>query len=133
MRGNWAEALRRGAGAWKVELALVLLAFVALGPIVGEETAQPASRLALTAALAEHHTVDTGRYPHGVDHARYEGRERSDKAPGQPVLAVPVYLVGRLFGAESAAHARFVGNLGVWWVTLWTSVLPFAILPVLMY
>ena len=37
-----------------VEIALVLLAFVALGPVVSEQTAQPASRIALTAALAEH-------------------------------------------------------------------------------
>src|SRR6476619_6104340 len=113
MRGKWAERLRRWASAWRVEFALVLLAIVALGPLVSEETAQPASRMALTAALAEHHTVDVGRYPLGVDHAKYEGHDRSDKAPGQPVLAVPVYRLGRLFGAESAAHSRFEGNLGV--------------------
>jgi hypothetical protein len=133
MRGNWAGRLRRWASALKVELALVLLAIVALGPIVSEETAQPASRMALTAALAEHGTVDVGRYPLGVDHATYEGHDRSDKAPGQPVLAVPAYVVGRLFGAESPEYGRFEGNLGVWWVTFWSSIVPFALLLVLMY
>ena len=112
---------------------LGLLLLVAFGPVVATLTAQPASRLALTAAVAEHHTVDIGGYPHGIDRATYNGHLRSDKAPGQPLLAVPVYLVGRALGAESEAYRRPAGNLGAWWVTLWTSFLPFVALVVLMF
>jgi hypothetical protein len=112
---------------------LALLLVVAFGPVVATLTAQPASRLALTAAIAEHHTVDISGYPHGIDRATYNGHLRSDKAPGQPLLAVPVYLSGRALGAESEAHKRAVGNLGAWWVTLWTSFLPFVALVVLMF
>src|SRR4249919_2201726 len=89
-----------------VLVGLALL--IAVGPIVGADTAQPASRYDLTAALAEHGSVDLGPYRHrlGVDHAEYRGRLRSDKAPGQPMLGAPVYLVGRAVGAESASRAR---------------------------
>ena len=75
---------------------------------MGADTAQPASRYDLTASLAEHGSVDLTPYRKGlgVDHALYKGHLRSDKAPGQPLLAVPVYLAGRAIGAESAAHPR---------------------------
>ena len=116
----------------RIDVALVVLAFVLLAPIVSVDTAQPASRLALTASVAEHHTVDVTGYPLGLDHAIYRGSLRSDKAPGQPLLAAPVYAVARLFGAESAAHWRVHNNLTLWWVTLWSSLLPFAALLVLM-
>jgi len=116
-----------------VLLGLTLL--VAIGPLVGGDTAQPASRYDLTASLAEHGSVDLGPYRHrlGVDHAIYNGRLRSDKAPGQPLLAVPVYLVGRAVGAQSATHARERGDLGLWWVTLWSATLPFVTLVGLMF
>ncbi len=104
-----------------------------LGPIVGRNSAQPASRYALTAALADRHTVDITGYPLGVDRAVYDGHLRSDKAPGQPVLAVPFYAAARAVGAEAATYKRVTGNLGLWFVTFGTSVLPFAVLLVLMY
>ncbi len=112
-------------------LALFLIA--AFGPLVAPVTSQPASRLALTAAIAEHGTVDIHGYPLGIDRATYNGHLRSDKAPGQPLLAVPVYLVARAVGAQSEAHLRQNGNLTSWWVTFWTSLLPFVVLVVLMY
>ena len=116
-----------------VLLGLALL--IAVGPIVGADTAQPASRYSLTASIAEHGTIDIGRYHKrlGVDHAIYQGHLRSDKAPGQPLLAVPVYLVGRAFGAESALHARVFGDLGLWWNTLWSATVPFVVLVALMF
>ncbi len=116
-----------------VLLGLALL--IVVGPIVGADTAQPASRYGLTAAIAEHGSVDLSPYRHriGVDHAVYRGRLRSDKAPGQPLLGVPVYLVGRAVGAESAAHARERGDLGLWWQTLWSATVPFCALVALMY
>jgi hypothetical protein len=108
---------------------------IVFGPIVGPDTAQPASRYSLTASIAEHGTVDLGRYRHrlGVDHAIYNGHLRSDKAPGQPLLAVPVYLSGRAVGAQSATQARERGDLGLWWVTLWSSTVPFVMLVALMF
>jgi uncharacterized membrane protein len=119
----------------RVALLLVALALALVGPVVTGYNAQPASRYALTAALAEHHTVDLGRYERilGVDHARYEGELRSDKPPGQPLLGVPVYLVGRWFGAEPAAQLRATGDLGLWWQTLWGAMVPFAITVALMF
>jgi hypothetical protein len=124
---------RRVSGRARSALLLAAFLTAAFGPFIAPLTSQPASRIALTAAISEHHTVDTDGYPHGIDRATYKGRLRSDKAPGQPLLAVPVYLVGRAAGAESAAHLRQDANLGAWWVTLWTSFLPFVGLVVLMY
>jgi hypothetical protein len=116
-----------------VLLGLALL--VVIGPIVANDTAQPASRYSLTASLAEHGSVDLGPYRHrlGVDHAEYRGHLRSDKAPGQPFLGVPAYLVGRAVGAESASHARVRGDLGLWWQTFWSAMVPFAALVALMF
>ena len=113
--------------------AVVLLALVVFGPIVGAMTAQPESRMGLTAAVAEHHTIDTSRYRHGIDYARYQGKLRSDKAPGQPLLAVPFYAAARAVGAESEAHLHVFGDLTLWWVTFWSALVPFLVLVVLMY
>jgi len=119
----------------RLAVLLGLAVLIVIGPIVSADTAQPASRYDLTAALAEHGSVDLGPYRHrlGVDYAEFDGHLRSDKAPGQPLLAVPVYLVGRAFGAQSATSAREQGDLGLWWVTLWSSVVPFAALVALMF
>jgi hypothetical protein len=130
-RERWIVRVRRH----RVAIALVALALVVIGPVVSVDTAQPASRLSLTAALTEHHTVDIGRYRHalGLDHATYRGKLRSDKAPGQPLLAVPPYALARLVGAPSASHLRVHDNLELWWVTLWSALLPFACLLALLW
>jgi hypothetical protein len=112
---------------------LALFLVVVFGPLVAPVTSQPGSRLALTAAMAEHHTIGIHGYPLGIDRATYKGQLRSDKAPGQPLLGVPVYLSEKAIGAESAAHLRQGGNLTAWWVTFWTAFLPFVALVVLMY
>jgi hypothetical protein len=125
----------RARGSRRVALLLVALALLVVAPIVTGYNAQPASRYALTAALAEHHSVDLAPYARilGVDHALYEGALRSDKPPGQPLLGVPVYLVGRVLGADPAAQLRATGDLGLWWQTLWGSTVPFAVLVALMF
>jgi len=119
----------------RVALALALLVIVVVGPVVAPDSAQPASRITLSAALVEHGTVDLGRYRDalGVDIAEYQGHLRSDKAPGQPILAVPAYALSRLVGAESATKLRVHENLGLWWVTFWSSILPLAVLAALLY
>jgi hypothetical protein len=118
-----------------VGAAIACFTLVTFGPLVPQYTAQPASRYALTAALADHHTISLQRYDRvlGLDHALYRGQLRSDKAIGQPLLDVPVYLAGRALGAEPAAHRRLKANLGMWWSTLWSSLVPFILLVVLMY
>ena len=118
----------------RVAVALVVLVLVTLGPIVAQDTAQPASRYALTAAIVDHHTVSLDRYQGtlGVDHAIYKGEWRSDKAPGQPFIAAPFYALERVFGAEPATHLRESGNLSLWWVTFWSALVPLMVLLVLM-
>jgi hypothetical protein len=128
-----------GAGikAWlrrnRVPLVLALLVMVVLGPVVAPMSAQPASRLALTAALTERHTVDIGPYPHGIDFSTYQGHLRSDKGPGQPLYAVPAYALARIVGAESASHRRIAENLGLWFVTVWSATIPLAVLIALLF
>ena len=112
---------------------LALFLVVTFGPFVPQVSSQPASRFALTASLAERHSVDIRGYPLGIDRATYQGHLRSDKAPGQPLVAVPVYAVAKVFGAESAMVLRQQRNLTAWWVTFWTSFLPFVALVVLMF
>jgi hypothetical protein len=127
--GRFRRFLRRG------DVAIALLVLALLAPLVQSLTAQPASRYDLTAALVDHHTVSLDRYVHvlGFDRAEYRGDLRSDKAPGQPLLAVPAYAVLRAVGAEPASHHRINQNLSLWWVTLWSSVLPLALVAALTY
>jgi hypothetical protein len=115
---------------WTAALLLV----VVVGPLVPIVTAQPAVRIAQTAALVEHQNLEIDPYASTVlvDRVEHEGHVYSDKAPLQAFLATPVYAVGRAVGMESAEVDRARENLTVWWVTLWTSVLPAAGLLVLM-
>ncbi len=120
----------------RVGRALCVAAVVVFGAFVAPRSAQPASRYALTAAFADRHTVDIGHYGPmlGVDRAVYDGRVRSDKGPGQPALAVPFYLAARIVGAPAIpAHPPVNGDLMLWWLTLTTSVVPFALLGALVY
>lgn len=115
-----------------MDVLLALAVAAVLVPFVQDLTAQPASRLALTAALWERHAVRVDGYPLGIDRATYKGHLYSDKSPGQPVLAVPAYGVARALGAESDRHKRIHGNLMLWAVTVFSAMLPAAILAVLM-
>jgi hypothetical protein len=134
IRDETGEDLELPIGFWRrnrIDCALVLLVLAVFGPLVAANNAQPASRIDLTAALVEHHTIDITGYPRGVDYARYQGRPRSDKGPGQPLLAVPFYAAERVVGAESASQLRQNRDLTLWWVTLWTATIPFAALLVM--
>jgi hypothetical protein len=123
----------RSAARRHPDVCLFLFILVVLAPFVQQYTAQPAARYSLTAALWEHHSVDISKYPVGIDRATLtDGQVRSDKAPGQPLLAVPVYAVGRAAGVEPGTHEHLDRNLGLWWVTLWSTMIPLALLAVLM-
>lgn len=118
-----------GRRAWLVGL----LFLVVVGPWVKHLTAQPAARLALTAAVAEHAAIGIDDYEGilGVDRIVRDGHLYSDKAPGQPVLAVPFFLLERAAGADPAEVPRGEGNLTLWWITFWSSAVPGALLVVL--
>jgi hypothetical protein len=118
----------------RVAAALAVLAIVVAGPFVQRNSAQPESRIALTAAVWDRQTFDLSGYPLHLPDVSFHGDEpRSDKAPAQPFLAVPAYAVARALGAEPATVPREFGNLTLWAVTLWSSVLPFALLLVLVH
>lgn len=113
------------ADARLVWLVVALLA-VALVPFVQELTAQPAIRQAQTAAMVDHHDIrlDAYRKVVGVDKVERGGHLYGDKAPLQPLLAMPAYAAARLGGAEPATVLRVHGNLTLWSVTVWSTVLP---------
>lgn len=118
--------LRGLSSGW---LAILFVA-VALVPFVQELTAQPASRYAQTAAMVDHGTIRLDDYAGvlNVDYVVRDGRIYGDKAPLQPIAAMPFYAVARAAGAEPATVLRLEGNLGLWWVTLWFTVVPFLML-----
>jgi hypothetical protein len=119
VRRAWLPRLRSG------RLAVLLLA-VALVPFVQDLTAQPAIRYAQTAAMVEQRSIVLDDYEQaiGVDRVERDGHVYGDKAPLQPILAIPAYASARAVGAESASVLRVQENLGLWWVTLWSSVVP---------
>lgn len=100
-------------------------------PIVQRLSSQQGSRMALTAAIWDDGSLRIDGYPLGLDRAEYDGHTYSDKAPGQPVLAVPAYALYRALGGEPARQLRVDGNLGLWVVSVWCSALPAAVLVLL--
>lgn len=124
-------ALRRH----KIELLIAALVLTIVGPLVHQYRAQQASRYALTAAVYEEQTVRLDDYTEvlSVDRSVYEGHTYSDKAPGQPLLAVPFYALYRWAGGQPGAVLQIDENLGLWWLTVWFAMIPGAGLAVLMY
>jgi hypothetical protein len=129
------SGIRRRLAAWQVELLLFLFVVALVGPLLHDYGAQQASRYTLTAAIWEEQTVKLDSYEHalGIDRAVRDGHVYSDKAPLQPLLGVPFYAVYKVVGGESATTLRVSENLGLWWMTLWMSVIPLGLLAVAMY
>lgn len=117
-------------------LAILLLA----GPVLDSWTAQPAPRYLLTVAVVDHGTLtlDVNAQRLGPDQAEFGGHVYSDKAPYQPLLAVPAYLAARAVGADAfTTPADGDQNLGDfhwarWWVTLWSATAPAIVLCLLL-
>jgi hypothetical protein len=126
--------LRRRVGAWRSELLLAAVVALVVVPVLQPLMAQQISRYALTASMADSGTVSIEEYRDliGVDRAERDGVLYSDKAPGQPVLAIPAYLAYRAMGGEPATEASGFGDLGLWAVSLVSAALPAVALAVLM-
>lgn len=121
--------------SYRTELAIFLLVLVFSVPVIHHWGEQQASRYVLTASLWDHQTVAVDEYGHILkrDRAVVDGTTYSDKAPGQPFLAVPFYGIYRLAGGASPASYDPEVDLGSWWLTVWSAALPGAFLAVLMY
>ena len=119
----------------RVSIGIFVLVLAVTFPLMQRLGEQQASRLALTAALWEDQSVAIDDYAHllGRDRAVRDGVTYSDKAPGQAFLAVPFYGIYRLFGDDPAGLAREDVGVAVWWLTVWLSAVPAALLAVLMY
>jgi hypothetical protein len=124
------SALRR----YRTDLLLAAAVLCLAAPVVQTLMAQQSSRYSLTAALWDHHTVAIDAYEDnlGMDWAASGGHLYSDKAPVQPVLAVPAYAAYRAAGGQPAERLRIDGNLGLWAVSLASAAVPAAALAVLM-
>ncbi len=118
----------------RADALLAGVVLVLVGLIVQPAWSQQASRYALTAAVAEHGTTRIDAYDQtlGVDYAVKDGHRYSDKAPGQPLAAIPFYAVYRAVGGQSAAEKHVDHNLGIWWLSFWFSAVPAAALAVAM-
>lgn len=125
----------RQSPARRSEFILVVVLLITAGTLVHPYRAQQASRYALTAAVVERNTVILDDYEHvlGIDKAVWNGHLYSDKAPGQPFFAVPFFAAGKAVGIEEATKLRIDENLGLWWVTLWSSTVMAGILAVMVY
>ena len=129
-----AGRLRAALARYRSDLLLALVVALVVVPVLQPMMAQQVSRYALTAALVDDGTVAIDAFSDriGVDHAERDGVLYSDKAPGQPVLAVPAYAVYRLLGGVRGELAKPWADLGLWAVTLLSSALPAVALAVLM-
>lgn len=127
--------VRAGWRRHRSEMLLAMAALLLAAPVLQPLMAQQASRYAFTAALVDHGTVRLDAYEHllGIDVAERGGHLYSDKAPGQPVWAVPAYGAYRLLGGSpAAASTSHWGDLGLWATSLWSAALPAAALAVAM-
>lgn len=118
----------------RVDIALASLFLVVVAPFVQLLTAQESSRYVLTAALTEQSRFEVDDYEPlmSVDRVELNGHVYSDKAPGQPVLGVPVLKVAQWLGAEPGTEFRHRANLGAWSQSLVFCAIPGSLLLVLM-
>jgi hypothetical protein len=111
-----------------IVLALVLL--VSYAYFYQGGGANQNSRYDLVRAIIEHRTVRIDRYDaNTIDKALYKGHYYSDKAPGQPLMAVPFSAATRgvlaMIGVKPSSHAGIVTETYV--DTLGTVAIPVAL------
>lgn len=116
-----------------VGLSLMLFAMAVSGPLHHPLGDQAASRYALTGAVWDDQSVVIDGYLVGRDRAVANNRTYSDKAPGQPFWGVLPYGLYRAFGGQPAKEPQIHRNWGLWLVTIWSSVVPAAVLMWLMW
>lgn len=119
--------LPHGRRRIRPEVVVIALLLVVVAPFVQPLTAQGAPRVAATGAMVDDGSLVIDGYLLGVDFTTRDGHRYSDKAPGQSLLAAPVYAVARGVGAEPARVHRVHENLTLWTVTLASAVLPLAV------
>ena len=106
-------------------LAMSAVSFVLVSALlIYPLRAQEASRMALTGAIWDNGSIQIDGYPLGIDRAVRMGRTYSDKAPGQPILAVPIYAATQAVGLPGAKAPIIHGNWTLWLVTLGSATAP---------
>ncbi|HEY7421966.1 MAG TPA: hypothetical protein VH541_08140 [Gaiellaceae bacterium] len=104
-------------------LVLVLVAMAALA-FVNRPESQDFTRFEATRHVVLYHTLTIE--PNLFDHAEFNGRTYSDKAPGMSFLAVPVFQAERVLGVARAPRSwNPEGDASLWGVRVFTSGLPF--------
>lgn len=98
-------------------LVLLLVALATLTQ-VSVVTTQDVSRLCLTRAVTAGRLTIEPCDGNSLDHARYDGRIYSDKAPGMSLLAMPA---AGLTGLPGGSRSEFHHDLGVWVVRVLTN------------
>lgn len=123
---------------WVLDLLVALAVLVVCVPIIETLMGHQGSRMAFTAAITDGGTlvVERWKYLMTVDFALRDGMMLSDKAPGQPFLMVPFYLIGKAIGlppiTPDLIKPVYFGDRMLWWFSTWTSAIPAAILAVMM-
>jgi hypothetical protein len=84
---------------------LALVAFAALLPVYPGNT-QDVSRLCLAREVLQGHLTIQPCASKSIDHAIYDGREYSDKAPGLAFLSVPIVWAVGLAGPPGFSHSE---------------------------
>lgn len=130
---QWSDRL--SLSSFKRSCAVFLLVFVAVFPFMHPRGEQQTSRYAATAAIWDLGSFEITKYSEllGRDAAVVDETVYSDKAPGQPILVVPLYGIYRLIGGDPPRLDPAEADLGLWWLTVWTGGVSLAALAVLMY
>ena len=113
----------------RIALLLGIILFVSYAYFFQGGGWNPNSRLDLTRALAEQHTLAIDDYVGNTgDWAYFNGHYYAAKAPGFSLLAVPVWIAtGILLPSTTTLDAR------AWWTNVFVNALPASLLGVCLF